>query len=290
MLVLWLVLMPLPLWAEEIDITEIGRDIDDLPLFDAHVHYKKEAWGPLPPESVITLMDRSGVALALVSSTPDEGTIRLWQHAPQRVVPELRPYHDGYGSSNWMEMPDMEGYLRGRLQRYSHQGLGEFHIHELAAENLTLLRRVVDLAREYNILLHVHSGSEAVVALYKMSADITVLWAHAGMTAEPEEIEQMMARYPTLHADTSYREADILAGGIEVIEHRWSDLISRFPDRFLIGSDTWVNSQWANYADIIAENRRWLSFFSREIAEQIAYKNGERLFGRKVSAALIGKR
>ncbi len=291
LLILGLLIATPTLWADtETDFSEIGHEIEQLPLFDAHVHNKEEAWGPFPPKRVVQLMDESGVAIALVSSTPDEGTIRLWRYAPQRVVAELRPYHGEYGSSNWMEMPDMADYLRGRLRRYPHQGVGEFHLHQLSADDLKLLTAVVALAKEFNILLHVHSGVEAVNTIYQIDPDVTVLWAHAGMTAEPPEISAMMEQYPTLHADTSYREADILAGGIEVIESDWSDLISRFPDRFLIGSDTWVNSQWAEYEQIIELNRRWLSYFPRPIAEQIAYKNGERIFGRKVSSTLIGER
>ena len=49
----------------------------NLPLFDAHIHYKEPAWGQYPVNSIIELMDRNGVAMGLVSSTPDEGTIML---------------------------------------------------------------------------------------------------------------------------------------------------------------------------------------------------------------------
>ena len=47
----------------------IGDAIKSVPIFDAHVHYKRPAWGPFPPATVIELMDKSGVAMALVSST-----------------------------------------------------------------------------------------------------------------------------------------------------------------------------------------------------------------------------
>ena len=98
------------------DATPIGDAIKDVPLFDAHVHYKQPAWGPYPVESIIELMDSNGVAMALVSSTPDEGTIMLWEFAPNRIVPELRPYHGDAGSSNWTKADGMADYLRGRLE------------------------------------------------------------------------------------------------------------------------------------------------------------------------------
>ena len=106
---------PAPAFAHENE-APIGEAIRDVPLFDTHMHYKEPAWGPYPVESVIELMDRNGVAMALVSSTPDEGTIMLWEHAPNRIVPELRPYHGNAGSSNWTkaegDLPPLTGPFR----------------------------------------------------------------------------------------------------------------------------------------------------------------------------------
>lgn len=106
----------------------IGDAVNDLPLFDAHIHYKEPAWGPYPVQKVIRLMDKSGVAMGLVSSTPDEGAIKLWEYAPNRIVPELRPYHGDANSSNWSHAHGMGEYLEARLDKYPHQGIGEFHI------------------------------------------------------------------------------------------------------------------------------------------------------------------
>jgi predicted TIM-barrel fold metal-dependent hydrolase len=75
-----------------------------------------------------------------------------------------------------------------------------------------------------------------------------------------------------------------------IIDADWRRVIERFPDRFMIGSDTWANSQWAEYRDLITINRKWLGQFSRSIAESVAYKNAERLFERQVSNQLLGTR
>lgn len=45
----------------------IGDEIENVPLFDAHMHYKKPAWSAYPPDAVLRLMDETGVATALVS-------------------------------------------------------------------------------------------------------------------------------------------------------------------------------------------------------------------------------
>lgn len=267
----------------------IGAAAHQLPIFDAHVHYKEPAWGPYPPATVIEMMDRNGVAMALVSSTPDEGTITLWEYAPQRIVPELRPYHGDAGSSNWTRAPGMAGYLRGRLEKYPHEGIGEFHVHSVIEDDEPLMRDIAAMARQRNIPIHIHSGAEPVEWLYRLEPSLTIIWAHAGMIEPPDVVDQMMQRYPTLYADTSYREDEILLTA-ELIDPDWKRVLVKFADRFMVGSDTWVNQQWAIYDELITVNRQWLSLLPRSVAEKIAYRNAEQLFGREISPAQIGTR
>jgi hypothetical protein len=64
----------------------------DLPIFDAHIHYSQPDWPIYSPEAALAILDKAGVRWALVSSTPDDGTLRLYEKAPRRIVPFLRPY------------------------------------------------------------------------------------------------------------------------------------------------------------------------------------------------------
>ncbi len=265
-------------WADE---NHIGDAVNTLPLFDAHIHYKEPAWGPYPPKTIIELMDKSGVAMGLVSSTPDEGTIKLWKYAPDRIVPELRPYHGDAGSSNWTKVPGMEDYLEQRLNDYPHEGIGEFHLHRIDLADRAFLKKVAVLAQSRDIYIHVHSGAEPVEFLFSIEPRLKIIWAHAGMTESAEVVAKLMSTYEKLWADTSFRENDILSYDGS-IDPDWRNVLETWPDRFMVGSDTWVNSQWDSYEEIIAINRRWLSQFSREHAEMFAYKNAERLFKRKI--------
>jgi len=260
---------------------------EDLPIFDAHVHYKQPAWGPFPVSTVVELFDRFGVAMALVSSTPDEGTIRLWAYAPRRVVPELRPYHGEWGSGNWQEAPEMAAYLEDRLDRYPHQGIGEFHVHVPRMANRPLLKEVARMALERDIPIHLHSGPGPVDLMFELKPDLTVIWAHTGLGESAATVWDTMSRHPNLWADTSLREWSIMGG--DAIEPEWLRILTTFQDRMMVGSDTWVNGQWENYEGIIRDHRRYLNLLSREIAEKIAYRNAERLFGVKVTMDLIGK-
>ncbi|MEO8104296.1 MAG: hypothetical protein ABI790_17415 [Betaproteobacteria bacterium] len=59
----------------------------------------------------------------------------------------------------------------------------------------------------------------------------------------------------------------------------WKTLFEKYPDRFLLGSDTWVNQRWQSYPAIIAHYRRWLGQLPAPVADKIAWRNGAALFG-----------
>lgn len=267
-------------WADN-SHNHIGEDAQKLPIFDAHIHYKEPAWGPYPPKTILEMMDRTGVAMGLVSSTPDEGTIMLWKYAPDRIVPELRPYHGAAGSSNWTKVAGMEGYLEKRLEDYPHEGIGEFHLHQADESDRPMLEKVAAMAIKRDIVVHVHSGAAPVDFLFSIEPNLKIIWAHAGMSEPADLVFHMMKKYKNLWADTSFRERDILSAD-GTIDASWRKVLETYPERFMVGSDTWINDQWANYDEIIATNRRWLAQFSREHAEMFAYKNAEKLFKRDV--------
>lgn len=271
------------------DHEAIGEDVWKLPLFDAHVHYKEPAWDRYPVKSIVELMDQNGVAMALVSSTPDEGTVMLWEYAPNRIVPELRPYHGAAGSSNWTKMDGMDSYLEERLESYPHEGIGEFHIRQLDTSDEALFRKIIAMAKERDIYLHVHSGTEPIRWLYGLDPEVKIIWAHAGLGSPAPEVYALMDEFTELLADTSLREYNILGRG-ETLDPQWLEIIFDFQDRLMIGSDTWVNSQWDSYSEIMTTNRLWLSKLPREVAEKIAYKNAERYFGREITMDQIGKK
>ena len=267
----------------------IGDAVSELPIFDAHVHYKEPAWGPYPVDRVIELMDKSGVAMGLVSSTPDDGTIQLWEYAPNRVVPELRPYHGEAGSSNWTSLPGMSDYLQGRLDEHPHEGIGEFHIRNRGMWDEDLFGKIIDMAKADDLYLHVHSGAEPIRWLYDLDPEVKIIWAHAGLGEPASEVYKLMSEFPNLLADTSLRERVILGFSGE-IDPEWNDIIFDFQDRLMVGSDTWVNSQWDNYEAIIDSNRRWLSKLPRDVAEKIAFRNAERVFDRTITMDLVGQK
>jgi hypothetical protein len=253
-----------------------------LPIFDAHIHYGENAWRDHPPAEIFQRMDRAGVRAGLVSSSPDEGTLRLKELAADRVVAELRPYREGITSGNWLGHPSVLPFLRDRLACGAYVGIGEFHLHSVAERDRVFLAELIGLARAHNVFVHVHGDAQAISALYAIDPEVRVLWAHAGMSDPAAVVGDMLARHPTLLTEVSFRAHDIGSGGS--IDPVWRDVLIRHRARILVGSDTYIPSRWAQYESLIAAHRAWLSALPRDIAEDIAYRNAERLFGIRVGA------
>lgn len=250
-----------------------------LPIFDTHVHYSQPVWQTFPPKAVAELFDKAGVARALVSSTPDDGSLMLHRADPGRFAPELRPYHGAVTPSNWFNDAEVIGYLEQRLKAGggAYLGIGEFHLFDVKYVATPPVRRVVELAVERGILLHVHSDAAVIRALFALDPKVRILWAHAGMSEPADVVGDMLDRYAALCTEVSYRAGDIAPGG--TLAPAWRAVLIRHHDRFMIGTDTHAPGRWASYPDLIEAHRQWLTQLPREVAEAIAWRNAVRVFG-----------
>jgi len=245
------------------------------PLFDGHIHYSAADWSVYPPERALAILDKAGIRRALVSSTPDDGTLKLYDRDPKRVVPILRPYRTRDDMSTWWRDPSIIPYLEQRLARGVHKGIGEFHIHGKDIRT-PVLKRITEMAVQRDLYLHAHSDDAAVTELFAIEPRSRIIWAHAGMSSGPQAVGVLMDRHASLWADLSYRYGDVAPGG--TLEPAWRALLVRHADRFMLGSDTWTTSRWEQVADMADEARRFLQQLPPDVAEKIAYKNIERLF------------
>ena len=256
---------------------------EPLPIFDAHVHYSEGAWSAYPPAMAIAKLQAAGVLRALVSSSPDDGSLRLREADPQRFVPVLRPYRGRIGSGNWTRDAATPEYLREQLERgaaagtVGYVGLGEFHLHDAEQARTPVVRALARLAVERGLLLHVHADAAPVQALFALEPELRILWAHAGMVTPPAEVRAMLERHPRLWAELSFREHGILGAGSG--DPIWRALLIDHAERFLVGSDTYVPSRWEAYEGILADHRRYLALLPPAVARAIAYGNAVRLFG-----------
>lgn len=246
----------------------------ELPLIDAHVHYSHDAWDNLPPKEAVAILRKAGLRRVLVSSSSDEGTQKLVAEAPDLIVPELRPYRRRGELSSWMRDPTVVAHLEDRLSRYRYVGIGEFHVYGADAD-LPVVRRMVELAKQHRLFLHAHSDSDAVERLFRQDPDARILWAHSGFD-RPEQVADMLKRHPKLWADLAFRD-DPAPGGRLAPE--WRAVFLTHPDRFMVGTDTFTPERWHYIPEHARWSRKWLAELPPEVAERIAFRNAEALFG-----------
>jgi hypothetical protein len=105
-----------------------------LPIFDSHLHYSHDAWEQLPPKAAIEILRKAGLKAAMVSSSSDEGTQKLYAEAPDLIIPALRPYRVLGETSSWLRDPSIVTHLEKRLKAYRYVALGEYHVYGADAD------------------------------------------------------------------------------------------------------------------------------------------------------------
>jgi len=243
-----------------------------LPVFDAHIHYSHDAVELVPPKQAVQILRAAGLRGALVSSSDDEGTQKLLAEAPDLIVPELRPYRTRADTGGWVRDDAIVRYLEARLAKYRYVGIGEFHLYGADAE-LPVPRRMVALARERALILHAHSDIDAVDRLFVQWPDARVLWAHSGFE-RPDRIREVLRRHARLWCDLAYRSEQ--ATGAQV-DPAWRAAFDEFPDRFMVGTDTFTPERWHYIAPHAGQAREWLAALPPPLAERLAWRNAEAL-------------
>lgn len=267
------------------------------PLFDAHLHYNVEAFngseGPHPVPDVLARMQRNGVRAVLANSRPNDGT-RLLAQAPETrqagvtVVPFVRLYRNRADYDNWFRDESIVAMVQSELARGTaagpYRGLGEFHLYDAANANGPVARKLMILAEEKDLAVLAHVDDRAVDLLMahtpSQGARVRLIWAHTGIGGAPvDRVEQLLVRYPRLLGELSYRPGLTCEGGKLCPE--WRRLVLKYPTRFVIGSDTWVNQRWQAYDDTMRAYRAWLGDLPPDVARRVAWDNAASLFGVK---------
>ena len=156
------------------------------------------------------------------------------------------------GHPTWFGVPSSSTLMQDYFKRGYYRGIGEFHISGKAAEG-EWVKKTVDFAVQHDLYLHAHADDVAVEILMRHNPRARIIWAHTGFGLSTDRVSEMLSKYPKLWGELSYRGGIVDGGGKLTAE--WRALFERFPDRFLVGSDTWINERWASYGDIMAGYR-----------------------------------
>jgi hypothetical protein len=284
-------------------VSSIARAADySGPLFDAHLHYNEEAWngrnGPHPIADVLARMQRNGVKAIVANSRPNEGTRALAEardetrKAQVTVVPFVRLYRNRADYDNWFRDESIYQMVQTELARGTaagpYRGLGEFHLYDSNNATGPVAKKLMALAEEKNLVVLAHVDDVAIDLLMANTPSkgqkARLIWAHTGIGgASPVRVNELLTKYPLLMGELSYRP------GLTCLDDKadeklcpdWRALLLKYPTRFMIGSDTWVNQRWLQYDDLMQGYRRWLGELPPDIAHNIAWGNGASLFGLK---------
>lgn len=269
------------------------------PLLDAHLHYNTEAWdgqtGPHPPSDVLARMQHSGVRAIVANSRPNDGTLLLAgsplaRQAGVAVVPFIRLYRNRADYDSWFKDESIfsmvqSEFAKGTPNGGPFQGIGEFHLYDSANANGPVAKKLMAFAEEKRLAVLAHVDDVAIDLLMantpSQGQKAKLIWAHTGIGGAPvARVDALLAKYPLLTGELSYRPGLTCADaqGPERLCPAWRALLLKYPTRFLIGSDTWINPRWQAYGDTMQGYRAWLGDLPPDVARNIAWNNGARLF------------
>jgi hypothetical protein len=266
------------------------------PLFDAHLHYNDEAWngqaGPHPVADVLARIKKSGVKAIVANSRPNDGTKALVNATrggtDLTVVPFIRLYRNRADYDSWFKdetIYDMvvAEHARGATvasSRVEFKGIGEFHLYDSANANGAVAKKLMVFAAKNKLAVLAHVDDTAIDLLMAHAPDARLIWAHTGIGGAPSaRVDELFKKYPQLMGELSYRPGLTCDGGKLCAE--WRTLLLKYPSRFMIGSDTWVNQRWQYYEELMKGYRAWLGDLPPDVARKIGWSNGADLFGVK---------
>jgi hypothetical protein len=288
------------------------------PLFDAHLHYNDEAFnfqpgsdagGPHPLPDVLARIQRNGVRGALANSRPNLGSRALAAEAAGRtasaeasrtgateasrgnlqVVPFVRLYRNRADYSSWFGDDSIYQMVLDELAKGTaagpYRGIGEFHLYDSANANGATAKKLMTLAEERNLVVLAHVDDTAIDLLMANAPSrgqkLKLIWAHTGIGGvPPTRVDVLLAKYPGLMGELSYRPGLTCGDGAATrLCPEWRALLLKYPGRFFIGSDTWVNARWQYYDELMKGYRSWLGELPADVARKIAWGNAQALFG-----------
>jgi predicted TIM-barrel fold metal-dependent hydrolase len=259
------------------------------PIFDAHLHYNEEAWmSEHPIDDALARLRSSGVRAIVANSRPNDGTKSLAAAQAQAraagvtVVPFVRLYRNRADYDSWFRDETIYEMVLRELAAGTaagpYRGLGEFHLYDSANANGPVARKLMQLAQDKGLVVLAHVDDTAIDLLMAHAPQARLVWAHAGIGGAPiERVRGLLQKYPRLMGELSYRPG--LTGPDGGLSPEWKALLTTQSERFLVGSDTWVNARWAGYESLMGDARRWLADLPEAAARRIAWENGAGLYG-----------
>jgi len=244
------------------------------PLFDVHLHYNQADVDSISPVDVVSILKRNNVSRAMVTSRPPELVKKLYRQAPEIIIPMLGVYQTHDDKPRWFKDAHLPERLELELRKGGWRAIGELHVFAEHRHQI-VFKNIIQLAVDYDLPLSIHADPAVIDAVYELAPGHPVIWAHAGTFPYPDLLADYLRRYPQLHIDLSVRDERIAPGG--KLSDDWYELFVKFPDRFMLGVDTYSTSRWKSFDRVANKIRNWLEQLPADIAQQIAFDNADRV-------------
>ena len=256
------------------------------PLIDAHGHLPNataiDAYvGAMRRHNV-----RKVVLLGVGGVQPEETD---WIEAAVKKHPDL--------VATGLRVPDptnmaAAGQLDVELARTKARVMGEVHIRQASSKierdpSAPAFMRILELSAQRGVPIVIHdeltpAASASLEAALAAHREAVIVLAHAG-GSKPATLERLLARNANLRVDLSgmhFQRTPSLAPEKGPLDRHWKALITKMPDRFLMGLDLWVARLFepAMLDRLMAWTRRVLGELPPEVAEQVAWKNAAILY------------
>jgi len=204
-------------------------------------------------------------------------------------------------------------HIRRVLQTFPgvFSGIGEFTIHkefvsakvagEVASLQDPALDRILDFAGEVGLVVLIHNdmdvpfAKEGAPAAYladmkevlKKHPRTTIIWAHTGMGRIVRPIRNHAANLAAILEDPAFSHVNFDISWDEVAKYIVSspeatritaDLINRYPDRFLFGTDEVAPRSQESYLKVYYQYSPLWALLDKEAGEKVRRGNYERIF------------
>ncbi len=277
------------------------------PMADVHLHFNWDQEEVVSAAQAVAKLRANRVVLAVVTATPSINARKLRRAGGPWVLPVLSPYTEVLRRQTWYVHDDTPTRMRAALQAGGYFGIGEVHL--IAGfgpkrDNPVFLA-VLQLAREFKLPVIIHTDSSDYryfEAICRRHRDLRFQWAHAGGQLGPQAVAALMAACPNVWTELSARDpwhygylvdqdGRLLAG--------WKEVIGRFPERFMTGTDPVWNAQqmyrwyeadegWEHYDQLIGWHRRWIDQLPEALRDRVRLQNALDFYGIDRSSLAIG--
>ena len=190
-------------------------------------------------------------------------------------------------------------------------GIGEFSIHKefvsakIAGEVASLqdpaLDRILDFAGETGLLVLIHNDMDVpfakegsapayldqAKAVFRRHPGTTIIWAHTGMGRVVRPVKNHAAIIASILQDPDFRHVNFDLSWDEVAKYIVSspeatritaDLVNRYPDRFLFGTDEVAPSDTKTYVRVYVMYQPLWKLLTPEASRKVRFENYQRLF------------